>query len=286
MTILTRKKALTDLGLYDRATDEEIKKSYRSLSARYHPDKKGGDEEKFKTISVAYDFLTSPQKPARPEFAFNSDDFMSQMFRAANGASRDYQQTREFTSSISVTMKEAFMGAKKSLAINILGGKVFEINVPPGLVPNARLKTIEEKDQHGNTIIISLYLQIVVDDLKVTWADEPYLYGGATEGSGNIEMPFQVSWLNIMFGGQEIVETIDGKHQSIYIPAGIASGTRLKAKGLGYWKDTHTRSRGDVLLRVIPVIPKATDMSSADMDTFLAKMGDLFPKKEEEEKEV
>lgn len=47
------------LGVSKNVTDEELKKQYRNLSKKYHPDK-GGDEEKFKEISEAYEKLTNP----------------------------------------------------------------------------------------------------------------------------------------------------------------------------------------------------------------------------------
>lgn len=49
------------LGLKDTATQEEIKKTYRKLAVENHPDK-GGDEEKFKKISEAYDTLGDEEK--------------------------------------------------------------------------------------------------------------------------------------------------------------------------------------------------------------------------------
>jgi curved DNA-binding protein CbpA len=45
------------LGVQRTATDEEIKSAFRKLAQKYHPDKKGGDEAKFKEVSEAYSVL-------------------------------------------------------------------------------------------------------------------------------------------------------------------------------------------------------------------------------------
>jgi len=52
------------LGVSKEASIDEIKRAYRRLAHQYHPDKPGGDEEKFKEINEAYEVLSDPQKRA------------------------------------------------------------------------------------------------------------------------------------------------------------------------------------------------------------------------------
>lgn len=53
------------LGVPENASQEDIKKAYRRLAHQYHPDRKGGSEEKFKEINAAYQVLSDTQKRAR-----------------------------------------------------------------------------------------------------------------------------------------------------------------------------------------------------------------------------
>ena len=45
------------LGVSKTATADEIKRAYRKLAVKYHPDKEGGDEAKFKELGEAYEVL-------------------------------------------------------------------------------------------------------------------------------------------------------------------------------------------------------------------------------------
>jgi len=50
------------LGVSEKATEKEIKAAYRKLSKQYHPDASGGNEERFKEISAAFDVVGDPEK--------------------------------------------------------------------------------------------------------------------------------------------------------------------------------------------------------------------------------
>lgn len=66
------------LGVPKGASDDEIKKAYRKLAHKYHPDKAGGDEQKFKEINQAYQVLSDKAKRAQY-------DQFGQTFEGAGG---------------------------------------------------------------------------------------------------------------------------------------------------------------------------------------------------------
>ena len=75
------------LGVSRNASQEEIKKAYYKLAHEYHPDKKGGDEQKFKEINEAYQVLSDKNKRAQYDqfgSTFNGQGFSSQGFNNVN----------------------------------------------------------------------------------------------------------------------------------------------------------------------------------------------------------
>jgi len=58
----TTKDYYSVLGVDKRATPDDIKKAFRKLAHKYHPDKGGTDEQKFKEITEAYSILSDDKK--------------------------------------------------------------------------------------------------------------------------------------------------------------------------------------------------------------------------------
>ena len=128
------------LGVPKSATDSEIKKSYRKLAVKYHPDKNPGDkiaEEKFKEISEAYQVLSDKEKKRQYDTYGNSpfsnsqqsswssqsydifEEFFSQQF--SNRGNRRGNQVRKGKSlrvEISITPEDIVNGVNKKIAIN------------------------------------------------------------------------------------------------------------------------------------------------------------------------
>jgi len=122
------------LGVEENASDEDIKKSYRSLAMKYHPDRNPGDhsaETKFKEVSEAYDTLSDPNKrknydnmrrfggipfggnPSGSD-GFSVNDVMREFFRNQSQAAS--MQGRDIQVDISCTLEESISGCKKSIS--------------------------------------------------------------------------------------------------------------------------------------------------------------------------
>lgn len=120
------------LGLAKGATDEDVKKAYRKLAMKYHPDRNPDDpakaEEAFKEVKEAYETLSEPEKRAQYDRFGHQEPGQGQggfgnfadMFRRFNEMHRRQQQQRpQFNSPVRVevdlTLEEADLGCSKKI---------------------------------------------------------------------------------------------------------------------------------------------------------------------------
>lgn len=291
---LTRTQSLQTLGLSPGASVEEIKQAYRKMAMKHHPDR-GGNEEEFKKIKEAYETLEKKESEKKP-FQFHRDpnaqsfeDFLNAHYRWNNADGDEWvnpKGPRALHSTIQISLKEAFDGCVKTAVFTIIGDQKFAIEIPKGSVPGRKLRSLAAKDRSGQDIVIHTELDIKLDKgEKVTWAKEPNIYSGGVEGSGDIEIPTKINWLDIMLGRHIVVETIDGATLQVRVLPGIEAGQRIRIKGRGYWKDTHENQRGDLYLRVIPIVPKFADVALTDLKIFLDAVEAAGEDKEEDKEE-
>ena len=214
------------LGISKDSTPEEIKKSYRKLSLKYHPDKNPNGEAKFKDISEAYGVLGDKSKKEQYDNGgLNTDnmfsgsdpfDLFKQFFGGGGGGSPFGQQTRQrkgkdLKITITVTLEQCYFSEEKTISLK-------------------RKKTNNQQciSCGGNGVITKavsngMFQQIV------------NVICNSCGGNG---------FLN---GGTELTEEIKFK-----IPKGIDDGhmMRMRGKGTGIWGGID----GDLLI-VIRLLP-------------------------------
>lgn len=229
------------LGVSKEASQEEIKKAFRQLARKYHPDVNQGNkeaEEKFKEINEAFQALSNPQKKAQYDqygssafsaedlagfrnFSFNFDDLFSDfgfwdIFDIFNHRREyeDYEEGADLRYDLEITLEEAFSGIKKTIEIPI-----HEIcKKCNGL--GAEEKYLKECDKcHGTGEIRIARRQGFTQFISITPC-------GKCNGSGKIT----TKYCDVCKGKGEIqkIQKIEVK-----IPKGINHGQYLRIEGRG-----------------------------------------------------
>ncbi len=225
------------LGVSRNANDDEIKKSYRKLAMKYHPDRNKGDKEaekKFKEASAAYEALKDPQKRAAydqfghdafrqggmggaqgfGDFAGGFSDIFEEFFGGGFGGQskqRGPSRGSDLRYNMSVTLQEAFTGKKTQ--IRIPSYAACDLCASTGSADKSGPSICSSCNGHGKVRSTSGFFSI----------ERPCPTCGG-EGS-SIKNPC----LKCSGTGQVKKQ----KTISITIPSGVDSGTRIRISGEG-----------------------------------------------------
>lgn len=277
------------------ATQDDIKKSYRRLAKKYHPDKNPGDksaEEKFKEITEANEVLSDPEKRKKYdqlssnwnyyqntsgggrgfEGYYGADDIFGRggsrqgpsggMFGDFGGFSDFFESFfgGGFGSGTADTFKRSRKGGDLEASLGISLEEAYNGTERHFTIngKTIRLK-LEPGIQHGRK-------------LRLKNQGQEGQYGGEkgdlyitvnVEKHPHYELNEEDLYYNLtvplytaVLGGKSEIKTLDGKTISLIIPAGTDNGTVLRIKGMGM-KKSSTSLKGDLLVRINIDIPKS-----------------------------
>jgi curved DNA-binding protein len=263
------------LGVSKNATQDEIKKAYRKLAAKHHPDR-GGDTAKFQEIQGAYAVLSDDQKRAEydnPAPAFG-DGFQQyggmpegfeDLFRNFGGPFGDIfggrrpQPVRNRTLNLQtdITLEEAFLGKELIATVQLPSGRdqVLEVRIPAGVRDGTVLRLSGMGDDSvSNAPRGDIHLSVNVRSHHVFQRTNDDLF-----------MNLDISCLEAIIGCTKQFDTIEGKTLEINIPPGIQHSQVMSVQGHGMPLMSDKRMRGRLMLSINITIPKNLTESQKDL---------------------
>lgn len=278
------------------ATTDEIKKAYRKLARKYHPDLNPNNNEankKFQQINEANEVLSDPDKRRKydqhgknwqhaDQFeaqqqqrqyrsqgnsfggssnAFGDDfsDFFSSMFGGAGrSSSRSPFKGQDYNAELKLNLLDAYKTHKQTLTVN---GKQVRITIPAGVENGQKIKLPgygAPGANHGPA-----------GDLFIAFTIAEHL---KFKRKGNdIYIQETIDLYTAILGGEKIVETLDGKVK-LNIPAGTQPDTTLRLKGKGFPVYKKENQFGDLYIKWQIKIPTNLNADQKELFEKLSKL--------------
>ncbi|GAA7617374.1 DnaJ family protein [Helicobacter pylori] len=270
------------LDVSENANQDEIKKSYRRLARKYHPDlnKTKEAEEKFKEINAAYEILSDEEKRRQyDQFGDNMfggqnfsdfarsrsasedlDDILSSIFGRGGFSQRFSQNSQGFsgfnfsnfahedldiTTTLSVSVLDTLLGNKKQVSIN---NETFSLKIPIGVEEGEKIR-VRNKGKMGRTGRGDLLLQIHIEEYEIYRREKD-----------DIIQIFDLPLKTALFGGKIEIATWH-KTLTLTIPPNTKAMQkfRIKEKGIKNRKTSHV---GDLYLQARLILPKTETLSN------------------------
>jgi curved DNA-binding protein len=253
------------LGVTRTADADEVKRSYRKLARKYHPDvsKEKNAESKFKEVQEAYEVLRDSEKRAaydqlgrdyRPGQQFRPPPDWAQRFGHAGTGSQRFSDLNGFSDFFStlfggaaqappaeaeagfldVTVEEAFAGTKRRVALTEAGRtRYVDVQIPAGVTDSQPLRIAGGR----GSLIFRIRLR----------PHALYLLQGKDV---QIELPL-APW-EAALGAKVAVPTLGGTVE-LTVPTGAQSGQKLRLRGRGFPGNPN----GDQIVSIKLVTPAA-----------------------------
>ena len=235
------------LGVAKDASSTDIKKQYRKLAQKYHPDRNESDNAKvkFQELTNAYRTLKDPDKREEYDnprqqhsFSFNmgQSESLHDILRQAMGGGFAQHRQRQMVQ-ITISLEEAFHGTSRTLNGN-------NFSIPAGI-------------HSGNQLFVDGF--IVIIDIrrhhKFQRAQDDLLTG------------VEISAIEAMLGVNITLTTLNGKKLKVKIPAGIQYGKLVRVTGHGM-PNPEFNVRGDLLVQVVITIPD--NLTNAERESIIS----------------
>ncbi len=285
------------LEVSPNANESEIKKAYRKLARKYHPDvnKEVSAEEKFKEINAAYEVLSDKEKKAQYDQYGDSmfggqnfhdfsqsqggnvdlDEMLRQMFSGGGGFSgfnsagasgfggsgfgggQRRYQEPNLDIEANVTIPFAIAILGGSHSVSV-NGERFDIKIPAGVKDGERMR-VKGKGHAQNGRAGDLFLRIHV-------APNPEYEREGDDLVKTIDVPLYAA----LFGEKISVQTLD-KEIKLKIPQNTKNGQRFRVKGMGAM-NRKTKQRGNLYLKANILLPKAEDLDTELVEVMKEKL--------------